>query len=182
MAVFGGCSHGVVIDTSQDAFAAGDMTMSSSCESAPGDKLGLASGVDSCRFTDGDKMQSSWNLVAPKPKSALQVTGGTIDIYYRDVHRSYPISDWLIPIPFKDIFNTEAWSADQNQVMVEALITLNWIDNQNIAQVTRYRGFALVLVLKQGYERLPIDSGNAAWGTTCKVQYSTAGRGAIKCQ
>lgn len=182
MVVIGGCSHGVVIDTSQEAFAAGDMTLSTSCQSAPSDKFGLSSGLDLCRFSEGDKISSSWVLIAPKPKAAIQVTGGTIDIFFKDIHRSYPISDWTIPIPFHDIFNAEAWDSNENQVMVEALVTLNWVDNQQISQVSLYRGFALILIMKQGYGRMPIDSGNAAWGSTCKVQYSTAGRGAIKCQ
>lgn len=178
---FGGCS-GLVIDRSGPAFAAGDMTLISSCVAAPSSAFGLASGVDSCQFSAGDTISSSWVLVVPPPKTAQQVTGGTVDVYFRDIHKSYPISGWAVPIAFADVLGVSKWTKDLDLGVMEALITINWVDNSGVNQVTQFRGIAVLLITTSGYSRLPINSGNQAWGTTCKVQYSTAGRSALQCK
>ena len=176
-----GCSE-LVIDRSGPAFAAGDMTLVSSCTSAPGPTMGLAGGVDSCQFTVGDTVSGNWVLISPPPKSAQNVTGGTVDVYYKDQHKSYPVSGWTIPISFSDFLGITTWSSAYDEGIIEALVTINWVDNTGVDQVTQFRGIAVLLVTAQGYNRMPIDSGNSAWGTTCKVQASTAGRTAFKCQ
>lgn len=177
LGLVGGCSLSpLIIDASTDAFAAGDLTLINSCQAAP------SAGFDSCRFTVGDTVASSWTLIAPKPGTAQQVTGGTVDLYYKDLHKSYPVTGWTISIPWTDFLSLKTWTSAYDEGVVEALVTLNWIDNEKINQVTKYRGVVLLLVTAAGYDRLPIDSGNAAWGATCKVQYSTAGRSAVSCQ
>jgi hypothetical protein len=175
-----GCSgSSIVMDRSADAFSAGDMTLVSSCQAAPGPKLGMASGVDSCRFTVNDTVAGNWILVVPPPKG--QVTGGTVDVYYRDLHKSYPVKDWIVPISFSDFLGITKWTSAFDEAVLEALVTINWNDNENVQQISRYRGIAVLIVTATGYERMPIDSGNSAWGTKCKVQYSPAGRSALQC-
>lgn len=170
-----GCSA-LSLDRSADAFKSGDFTLVNACQSAP------SAGFDSCHFTVGDKITSSWHLVTVPPIKAKNVTGGSVDVYYQDVHRVYPIQTWMTDVPFADLFGTAVWSAKEDEVMVEALATINWVDNAGIKQITKYRGVALILVTDPGYERLAIDSGNAAWGAECSVQYSTTGRSVIQCQ
>jgi hypothetical protein len=170
------CVSTLTIDASTDAFASNDLTLVNSCQAAP------SGGFDSCRFTVGDSVNGSWTLIAPKPQTALQVTGGTIDLYYRDLHKSYPVTDWATSILFSDFFGISKWTNAYDEGVVEALLTLNWIDNEKVNRITKYRGVALLLVTAAGYDRMPIDSGNQAWGTSCDVQYSTAGRSAVKCQ
>lgn len=179
---FIGCSGSLKMDRSADAFTAGDLTLVSSCVSTPGVNMSMASGVDSCRFTNGDTVSGKWILIAPVPKVSQKVTGGTVDVYFKDLHKSYPITDWTIPIDFATFLGIGKWSKDFDEGVLEALVTLNWVDNQGLQQVTRFRGIAVILVNDSGYERLPIDSGNEAWGTTCKIQYTPAGRSAILCK
>lgn len=178
-----GCSgSSLVMDRSTDAFAAGDMALISSCEATPGLQSGISSGVDSCHFTEGETIAGHWVLIAPSPSTAKKVTGGVIDLYYRDLHKSYPITDWVIPISFAEFLGASKWTRAFDEGVVEALITVNWDDNAGIQQVTRYRGIAILIITAPGYTRMPIDSGNYSWGTDCKIQYSPAGRSAFKCK
>lgn len=181
LCIVGGCSS-LAIDSSTDAFAAKDLTLVSSCQATPGQQLSLASGVDSCHFTVGDTVAGSWTLIAPPPGSANKVTSGTVDVYFKDLHKSYPISSWTIPIDFASFLGISQWSTDLDEGVVEALVTLNWSDNEGIMHVTKYRSIAVLIVTASGYDRMPIDSGNQAWGATCKAQFSTTGRSAIQCQ
>ena len=177
-----GCSGSLKMDRSTDAFNAGDMTLLSSCQAAPGPLISLASGVDSCRFTVGDIVAGKWILIAPPPKNAKKVIGGSVDLYYRDLHKAYPITDWTIPIDFKNFLGNGTWSKDFHEGVIEALVSVSWVDNQGIQQITRFRGIAVLIVTDLGYERLAIDSGNQTWGTSCKVQYTNAGRGSVVCR
>lgn len=178
-----GCSgSSLVMDRSSEAMASDDMTLISSCQATPGSQIGLSSGVDSCRFTDGDTVAGNWIIIAPSPPNAKKVTGGTVDIYYRDLHKSYSVHDWVISIPFHEMLGINKWSKKFDEGVVEALVTVNWSDNAEIQQVTQYRGIAVIIVTAQGYTRMPIDSGNYSWGASCKVQYSTAGRSAVVCK
>lgn len=170
------CSHAIIVDTSPSAYASGDYTLvGSACEAVPG------SGVDSCRVTQGTQIASAWTLVVPKPGSASGVTGGTVDVYYRDLHKSYPVTDWTLQIPWADFFGASTWDSSMDGEVM-ALLTLNWTDENGIHKVTEARGLAILIVTAPGYSRIAIDSGTAAWGTKCKVEVSTAGRSAVKCQ
>lgn len=178
-----GCSgSSITMDRSTNAFDAGDLTLVSSCVSAPGNEFGVASGVDSCRFTVNDTVAGNWILIAPPPKGAKKVSGGTVDVYYLDKHKSYAVKDWVIPISFSDFLGINKWTKAFDESILEALVTINWSDNENVQHIAQYRGIAVLLVTTQGYERMPIDSGNAAWGANCKVQYSPQGRSAVQCK
>ncbi len=171
-----GCGS-LVMDKSADAFTSGDFTLISACQTVPG------RGVDSCQFSEGDDIKSAWRLVIPPPKSAAQVIGETVDVYFKDLHKSYTGNGtWVTEIPWADFLGVSKWSKEENKGIVEALVTMNWVDNQGVNQVTQYRGLAVLFVTAPGYERMPIDSGNAAWGTTCKINLSTAGRSALDCK
>jgi hypothetical protein len=171
----GSCST-MVVDMSMGAFAAGDYTLlGSACEAA------IGGGLDICRVTEGTQISSAWTLIVPKPGKAVGVTGGEVDVYYRDIHKSYAVTDWVLQIPWADFFGSSFWLSDMDGEVL-ALLTLNWTDAAGIHQVTQARGFAKIVVMKSGYARIPMDSGQAAWGTKCKIQVSTAGRSAVKCQ
>lgn len=173
---FVACSSTVIVDPSVSAFASDDYTLvGSACQAVPG------GGVDSCLVTSGTTMSSAWTLVVPKPKDAAGVTGGTVDVYYKDLHKSYAVTDWTLQISWADFFSATVWDSSMDGEVM-ALLTLNWTDNAGINQVLSARGLAVVVVTPPGYSRIPIDSGQQAWGTTCKVQYSTAGRSAVSCQ
>ncbi len=170
------CSSTPIVDSSMSAFAAGDFSLpGSACNAVPG------GGVDSCQVTEGTTINAAWTLVVPKPGSAAGVTGGTVDVYFKDIHKSYGVTDWTLQIPWADFFGASTWDSSMDGEAM-ALLTLNWTDNAGIHQVTEARGLAIIIVTKSGYNRMPIDSGNAAWGTKCNVQISTAGRSALKCQ
>ena len=109
------------------------------------------------------------------------VIGGTVDVFYRDIHKSYSVTEWTLQISWADFFGAPTWQRSMGGEVM-ALLTLNWFDNAGLHQVTEARGLALIIVTKPGYTRIPIDSGNAAWGTKCKVQMSTAGRSVVQCQ
>lgn len=179
-----GCaSTPLPIDTSQNAFASKDLTLIHSCVSSPNnEEIFLAKGVDSCHFTVGDLATGRWVVMAPPPKAEKNVTGGTVDLYYRDLHKSYPVVDWTVSIPFADFLGIKVWDAKFDEAIIEADLTVNWVDNVGLANVSKYRGIIILIVTQSGYEVMPIDSGNSAWGTECKVQYSTAGRSALSCK
>lgn len=150
--------------------------------SSPGASLALASGVDSCHFTVGDLIDGSWTLVVPPPGPSKFVTGGTVDVYFKGTHKSYPILSWTTQVPFADLFGGGNWTADKDETVVEALATVNWTDEQGLNQVTLYRGVAVLIVTAAGYDRMPFGSGNALWGATCRVELSSAGRSAVVCK
>lgn len=165
---------GLVVDPSISAVDAGDYTLAmSACEAVPG------GGMDICRVREGDLIQSSWKLVIP---SGLKVTGWEVDVYYRDaqhtVHQTG--TDGVVEVQWKDFFGSPTWTSDMDGEAL-ALVLVRYKDNTGIEQVQKFRGIAKIVVTKPGYDRLPIDSGFAAFSTDCKIQYSTSGRGAVAC-
>ncbi len=167
-----GCS-GLVIDTSTPAADAGDFTLAiSACGATPG------IGFDICRVTEGDEIASSWKMVVPQ---GSQIQGGEIDVYYRDLHKQYPISGIVVEVPWRDFFGQATWSSDLDGEAM-ALLVVRWKDDTGLIQITKFRGLAKIVVTKKGYDRMPIDSGFHTWETNCKIQYSTAGRSALQCK
>lgn len=174
LGLFVACAH-LVIDTSMQAFAAGDYTLAmSACEAVP------AGGMDICRVRENAAIDSSWTLILPKPNTVL---GWEVDVYYRDVAHAvhYVGTGPTVQIPWKDFFNQNVWTADLDGEAL-ALVTVRYKDQTGVEYQTRLKGIAKIVVLKEGYDRLPVDSGFVAWKTACKVQYSTAGRGVVSCQ
>lgn len=167
-----GCTTPVVHDPSIDAFNAGDYTLVSTCSAVPG------KGMDTCLVTDGTPIESSWRLLVPTGKDVL---GGEVDVYSRSLHKQYPITGTVVEISWKEFFGATTWSTAMDSE-VEALVLVRWKDPTGVVQTTKFRGLAKIIVTKIGYDRMPIDSGFANWGDTCEVQYSTAGRSALRCQ
>lgn len=165
---------GIPIDPSMDAVAAGDFTLGvSACNAVPG------SGMDACHVREGTKIDSAWVLIVPAGFEGM--TGGEVDVYYRDIQKTYPVNNKVIRIPWADFFQNSVWRSEFDGEAL-ALVSINYKDNDGIDKVQKFRGIAKIIVTKAGYDRLPIDSGYAAWKTTCKIQYSSAGRGAVSCQ
>lgn len=169
------CASTTIVDSSMSAFAAGDFTLPGSvCAAVPG------GGVDSCQVTEGTEIVSAWTLVVPKPGNAAGVTGGTVDVYFKDIHKAYGVTDWTLQVPWKDFFGGSTWDSSYDGEVL-ALLTLNWTDNAGLHQIMQARGLAVIIVTKPGYNRIPINSGNAAWSTDCHIDISTAGRSALQC-
>lgn len=167
-----GCSS-LILDPSIPALEAKDYTLVlSACENTPG------IGMDICRVTEGDTIASSWKLIVPQ---GTPIEGGEVNVYYRDIHKQYSIGGSVVEIPWREFFGADKWSDDMDGEAL-ALVLIRWKDDRGIIQVTKFRGIAKIVVTKQGYDKLPIDSGLNQWGTKCKVQYSTAGRSALKCE
>lgn len=174
-AVIVGCS-GLIIDPSMQAVEAGDYTLAvSACANVPG------GGMDICHVRAGTKIESSWKLFLPQKKN--QTLGGEVDVYYRDTHYSFGFdkNTKILEIKWSEIMGAETWSRDMDGEAL-ALVLLRYVDENGIKEVVKFRGIAKIIVTQEGYDRLPIDSGFHTWGSTCKIQYSTAGRGAVSCR
>ena len=170
----GGCSSALVVDRSIPAVQAGDYTLAlSACESVPG------GGMDVCRVKAGTEIDSVWTLYLPmKGKSVL---GGEVDVYYRDVHRQYPILASVVQIPWKELLGSDVWlRAHDGEALALALV--RWKTPEGLEEIVQFRGIAKIVVTPEGYTRLPMDSGLSAWGMNCEINYSTAGRSAVKCK
>jgi hypothetical protein len=104
-------------------------------------------------------------------------------VYYRDIVKTYGITPGqnLVEIPWATFFSENQWTSSMDGEAM-ALLSVRYKDPQGIEQVAKFRGLAKIVVTKPGYDRLPIDSGFSAWKTDCKIEYSTAGRGAIQCK
>ena len=174
-AVIVGCS-GLIIDPSMQAVEAGDYTLAvSACANVPG------GGMDICHVRAGTKIESSWKLFLPQKKN--QTLGGEVDVYYRDTHYSFGFdkNTKILEIKWSEIMDSDTWSRDMDGEAL-ALVLLRYVDENGIEEVVKFRGIAKIIVTQEGYDRLPIDSGFHTWGSTCKIQYSTAGRGAVSCR
>lgn len=160
-------------DPSMTATAAKDYTLvSSACEAMPG------RGADICRVKENTQIASSWKIVLPKDKRLL---GGEINVYYKDISRSYAIDSTVTEIPWRDLLGHDTWSIDDNGTAL-ALAQIRFKDNQGVETVVRAKGLAILVVTKEGYDPMPIDSGFEAFSTRCRIQYSDAGRSALSCK
>lgn len=166
-----GCKT-ITLDPSISAAEANDLTLiASSCEALP------SRGADICRVKEGTPVSSGWRIIIPVHENLL---GGELTVYYKDFSRSYAIGGPIIEVPWIDLVRDPLWKASHDDVAL-ALAQVRYKDEQGIEKIVRARGIAILSVLAQGYDPMPIDSGFAAFGTTCKIQYSTAGRSALKC-
>lgn len=166
-----GCAH-LVIDTSMPAVAAGDFTLPTGCEAVPG------RGMDICRVKEGAKIDSVWRLIVPVGSNSF--LKGELTVFYRDISKTYPLTQPLVEIPWKDFFAADTWSKDFDGEAL-ALAQIHWKTPEGIEEVWTARGIAKLVVTAQGYDPLPMDSNLGTWGTNCKFQFSTAGRSAVEC-
>lgn len=168
-----GCTA-LVIDTSPSAFASNDKTLvMSACAAQP------VQGLDVCRVVAGSRISQKWVLVVPNSK---EVVAGELRIRYRDSVLTYNLApkQHTIEIPWRDIVGRDTWRLeDEAPAQVTGAVRFKTKTGEGWTDVL---GIAFPIVLKEGYTPMPIDSGNAAWMTTCRVQYSTAGRSAIECK
>lgn len=161
------------IDPSIKAIDAMDLTLAmSACNAMPG------LGADICHVKEGATISATWKIIMPKSPKLL---GGEINVYYKDISKSYALTGSVVEIPWKDLVGHDTWELeDEGEAL--ALAQIRFKDPQGIISVVRAKGLAILLVTKTGYDLLPIDSGFEAFSTTCRIQYSTAGRSAISCK
>lgn len=162
-----------VVDPSMNAAFAGDFTiMSSACDAMPG------RGADICRVKENTDVASEWVLVLPH---STQLLGGEVTAYYRDISRSYPITNSIVRIPWSDLVGHKQWElSDDGEAMV--LAQIRYKNNSGIEEIIKAKGLAILVVTKAAYDLLPIDSGFTAFKTHCDISYSTSGRSAISCK
>lgn len=170
--LFMGCRQ-FVLDPSPEAVAAQDLTLIiSACENVP------ARGMDICRVKENAKIQSSWRLVLPVGGNFI---GGELVVYYKDQSFTTAINEKVVEIPWSQLVKRDVWHLDDDGEAL-ALATIRYKDDQGIEKIWKARGIAKLIVTKESYDPMPIDSEFYTWGTTCKIQYSTAGRSAIECK
>jgi hypothetical protein len=164
----------VVMDTSSSPVEAGDKTLVlSACQGTP------VAGFDACRVKEGQAVDSVWRLFFPVPSG--NVTGGEVQVNFKDVVKSYAITGPLLEIPWADFFEDKVWRLSYNGIAL-ALAVVRYKDKEGIEETVRARGEARVLVLKEGYDPMPIGSPFGTFKTKCVIEYSTAGRSAVKCE
>jgi hypothetical protein len=168
-----GCS-GLVIDPSAPAAASGDLTLALKACDGP-----LYSGFGVCRVKEGTEIDSSWQAVLPKLEGHL--LGGELTVRLRDIVKSYPIPDGgIVNVPLRDLYGHGVWEkADTSIANATAKLRIKY--DTGIEGELFIEGQILIRVLAEGYDPIAIDSGFHAWGRKCSVQYSTSGRGAVKC-
>lgn len=162
-----------VIDPSVEAIVAKDLTViASACEAMPG------RGADICRVQENQPINSVWRLVLPTSRA---IEGGEINVYYKDVVKSYAVTGAVVEIPWTDITGQKTWSLDHHGI-ASAIAVIQYKDAQGIKTQLRMRGMALIIVTREGYAPMPIDSGFHATEGRCRYQYSTKGRSALECK
>lgn len=168
-----GCGTTLIIDPSPGAYASGDLTLALKSCFGP-----LGSGFGVCRVKEGTSVSSSWQAVLPNLGDA--VLGGELVVRIRDVTKTYPLpQDGIVDVPLADFFGP-LWRREDSGIF-NATAKLRVRNEQGLEVIVLAEGQFLIRVLAVGYDVLPIDSGFVAWGSVCKVQYSSAGRGAVSC-
>jgi hypothetical protein len=170
-----GCRGSAYIaDPSIQAVEAGDYTLAiSGCSNVPG------GGMDICRVKEGADVDSVWRLIVPVDKRVF--LGGELTVYFKDVSKTYAITSPLIEIPWKDFLGATKWERSHDGQAL-ALAQIRYKNQEGIEEIWKARGLAIIVVTKPGYDPLPLDSGFVQWGSTCKIQYSSQGRGVVSCK
>lgn len=167
------------IDLSPEAYASGDFTLVASLAGGPCAAIPVQ-GADLCRFKEGSQIASSWRIVVPSSK---YIVGGQVTVYFKDTTKTYPLTGNIIEIPLRDLIGHDRWQKSDSRVAT-ALAEIRWKDADGVLRTGRAEGVAMLIVLKSGYDPMPIDSGVHTWSKDfkCKVQYSSAGRSAVECK
>lgn len=172
-ALLSGCKA-LVLDPAPAAFASNDKTLvMSACAAQP------VQGLDVCRVVAGSPISQKWVLVVPNSREVL---AGELRVRYRDTVLSYNVGpkQHTVEIPWRDLVGRDTWQLeDESPAQVTGHVRFETRTGEAYTDVL---GIAFPIVLAEGYTPMPIDSGNAAWMTTCRVQYSTKGRSAIECK
>lgn len=178
MITFAFCAHlltgcnGMPIDPSTTAVAANDQTLiTSACHAAP------SQGVDVCRVKEGATISEKIVFIVPWTKDS---DWGQISLRYKDRVITYPVEGVKIEIPWSDVVEAEKWSLEV-EAPVQARAAIRYKTDTGAVFVDLL-GYVFPVVLRQGYDPLPMDSGVEAFQNTCRVQYTSAGRSAIECR
>lgn len=171
------CATGVQIDSSPGAVDSGDFTLINSLSNGPCASL-PAQGADICRFHESTPIESVWRLVMP---SGPLVVNGEVTVYWRDVSKTFAVSGPVLEIPLKDLIGHAVWASGDS----DAATAIGSVNVKAVDGTTRqilFEGLAVIIVLKAGYDPLPVSSSATPLGQTCHVQFSTAGRSSLVCE
>ena len=169
----GGCS-GIAIDPSPSAIDSNAATLVlQSCEGY------VMTGVGKCTVKENSAIASEWRVILPKLKDGL--IDGELTVKFQDQVRSYPVGQSVISVPWTDFFGQGVWRKEDAGIAT-ATARIRFKDPNGIERIIQARGHVILFVLAKDYDEMPIDSGFQAWGTDCKIGYSTSARSAIKCK
>lgn len=159
-----GCSTISPSDSSPDAVLSGDLSLvQTACSPIP------TKGMDICRVHSGDPITSSWTLYVPWSSDSVS---GEARIKYGDKTFTYKIADFSVDIPWTDIFG-EYWG---KAGLVQALVTI-----KTKTRVVQALGYAFIVILKPGYDPVPMSSFGAITTKKCDIEYMSSGRSRILC-
>lgn len=170
-----GCATPPKPDAGMPAVEAGDYTLVMGTSGGSCQALG-GRGADICRVTEGAAVDDGWLIVLPM---ADQLVGGEVIARYRGVKRSYAVNGPLLRIPFRDLLDHDHYSLTDDGLM-QILGSLEY-RGAVVNQFLDVLGLGFLVVLRQGYNPLPADSGATAFHTSCRVGYTTAGRSELQC-
>lgn len=165
------------IDLMIPAVEAGDSTLVNALSGGPCAGLPVQ-GVDACRVKIGSSIDTTWQLVVPASK---RVKRGQVTVYWKDASKSYALTGNVTNVPLRDLIGHSTWARADRGIMT-ALAELEYEDSEGVMRVVRAEAMAVLMPLAASYDPLPFGSGLGAWGAKCEVEYSTAGRSALKCK
>lgn len=176
----------LVMDRSVEPVLANDKTLAlSACQ--PTAEVGFSA----CRVQEGTAIGSVWRLYFPVSPDK-SIAGGEVTVYFNDVPKSYAITGPLLEIPWADFFQDKTWKHEYDGT-ASALAVVRYKDQEGIEETVKAVGEARVMVIKAGYDPMPIHSAFATFETVCKIkkedgsksecliEYSTVGRSAVEC-
>lgn len=160
-----GCST-VSPDTSPSAISSGDISLvQTACSPVP------TKGMDVCRFHDGDPVNSQWTIYTPWNGDAVS---GEVRVKFGDKVLTLPIDDFIVNLDWKQLMG-DSW-APNKAGLVQALATVKFKD-----KVVQALGYAFIVILKPGFDPIPMSSYGAVTTSTCTIEYTTAGRSRVLC-
>lgn len=163
----------VVMDRSIPALEAGDLSLVHAATEGPPQV-----GIHALRFKKGDKIDEVWRLFFPVHSA---VKGGEVVIYFKNqTAKPYPIKGSVVEIPWKEVVGNDTWMPEHDG-LASALAVIEYTNAEGIEETIKMRGDARLIMLEPGYDPMPFGSPSAMTETVCKIQYSTAGRTAVKC-
>jgi hypothetical protein len=125
---------------------------------------------------EGSKIDAVWTLIVPWNS---RMVSGEMVIRYKDQRIPVSITGPKVEVKWADIVGRDTWRQDDD-VPAQATATIRF-KGKETEEFVDLLGIAFPVVLQRGYAPLPFGSGNESWETECRVQYSSAGRSAVKC-
>jgi hypothetical protein len=112
--------------------------------------------------------------------SGAHIISAEVAVYFKDTSKTFSLQGPVLEVPLKDLVGHEFWQKDDTGAAT-ALATVKFKAEDGTERVAVAEGLAIILVLKPGYDPLPLDSQVGFPGTLCEVVYSSSGRSSLAC-